>query len=853
MKRIALAVAIVVGLLGHAFADEPQAKYQLERGSSPHAGLPFTLLMGAFGFDESPAPEQPKLEIPGAKVTPLGAQPNVSRSMQIINGRRTDSTQVTWVLKWRVEVAKEGQVQIPSTTVTQGGKHATAQPAELQVDSVPSTDDMKLELQLPDRPVFVGETVDVKLVWQFRRQPEDQSFTVPLASMDEFTVSAPPVTDPQRRMIELAAGAKTLQLPYDVDATDVGGQKWNRVTIRMFAAPRVAGKVEVPASSVVASMPTSRADFFGNVQTRLMRSSDVAHALEVKPLPESDRPASFAGAVGSQFSIAVGTSRSVVQLGEPVELAITVKSNQRLDTLALGKLDREGGLPKDKFTVPDEQSTGELSDDGKTKTFKVTAQVTGPATEVPAIAFSYFDPVKSTYQTIHSDPIALSVKGGSIVGAGDVVAMAPKKTVPSPMDSSELALVGADRARSAPGDPGTPLGGALLWLLVARLYAVPLGVFGVRSWQVRTQTQREEAAEVRAARKRVEQALAKAARDPARETAGPLAAAIRAFARTAELELDDDGLLARLETESFAPSASSSPLPADLRLRVEDLMKRWSKPSAQAELRRRGRARAPRRDHPGTRRCADAGDRARRRRARDRDDALVEGRAAYQDAMTVTDASARKAAFTRAAASLGDAARAAPGEPELLADWGNAALGAGDVSTATLAYRRALVLDGSNVRAHRNLAWLRGRQPDVLRPTTGGAADALFFFHDWPRPRRLLVGALAFAIVVLLLVPWTGKRRRGLAMLALLPAVVWIVMVASVALEDRHADDAVVMDAVVMRAADSAGAPAALTQPLPRGTEVTLVERRDTWTKIRIASGAAGWVPDGAVERVAGR
>ena len=44
--------------------------------------------------------------------------------------------------------------------------------------------------------------------------------------------------------------------------------------------------------------------------------------------------------------------------------------------------------------------------------------------------------------------------------------------------------------------------------------------------------------------------------------------------------------------------------------------------------------------------------------------------------------------------------------------------------------------------------------------------------------------------------------------------------------------------------------PSAFPQPLPRGAEVTVVERRDSWTKVRIASGADGWVPDGAVERV---
>ena len=76
-------------------------------------------------------------------------------------------------------------------------------------------------------------------------------------------------------------------------------------------------------------------------------------------------------------------------------------------------------------------------------------------------------------------------------------------------------------------------------------------------------------------------------------------------------------------------------------------------------------------------------------------------------------------------------------------------------------------------------------------------------------------------------------------------------MLASVVFEDRHPDDAVVMDDVVLRAADSAGAPAALSQPLPRGVEVTVLERRAAWTRVRLAGGMAGWVPTGAVERIA--
>ena len=153
--------------------------------------------------------------------------------------------------------------------------------------------------------------------------------------------------------------------------------------------------------------------------------------------------------------------------------------------------------------------------------------------------------------------------------------------------------------------------------------------------------------------------------------------------------------------------------------------------------------------------------------------------AAYQRALTLSaDAEARQRAFVQAATLLGDAVAAAPARPELLTDWGNAALGAGDLGTAVLAYRRALAVDADRARARQNLAWVRGRLPVNLRPAEAGARDSLFFFHAWPRSRRFLVGAFMFALAVLLAVPWTRRWRRG-RMLALLPAVAWLALGAS--------------------------------------------------------------------------
>jgi hypothetical protein len=840
MRAAYLAIAGVVALAGAAHAqDAPQAQWRLGPGTQPYAGVPFALELIVEGFDEEPPLVPPKIELPGAKVTPLGAIPNKSPRIQI-NGRRIDIS-VTWLLRYRVLVDKPGRVNVPAATVKQGKQQATARGGEINVEAISETTDMRVALELPARPVYVGELLPVKLVWLFRRQPsQDPTFNAPLLGLDALTISAPPPPDP-RKTVPLTGGQKDLALAYTLDRTTEGGVEYTRLVSTFFATPRAVGKIEIPATTVLAPLPVGRPDFFGSAPSRMFRASDTARALEVRALPETGRPATFSGVVGEQFAIEVRTSRSVVKLGEPVELDIKVKSNQRIEELSLGRLDGEGRLPKDKFTVPAESPTGELSKDGTTKTFKVTAQVIGPATEVPALAFSYFDPTKNAYQTIRSEPIALSVGGSSVVGAGDVVGGAPSKR-PAAAPAEEAASVNAELALSSGGAvDDRPLSGSLLWVLVGVLYAIPLAVLGFRSWQLRTAGRREEAAEVRAARRRVEELLDRGQTAPAREIAGPLGAALRELARVLGRPADDLGLLARLETESFAPGAASQPLSPDLRSNAAGLLRRWSSAT------HRARTGAGRAGAIGVLAAVAALGLPAAARA----DALGEGRAHYEQAMTITDPTARKAAFARAAVSLGEAARAHPDRPELLADWGNAALGAGDVATATLAYRRALAIDGGNPRARRNLGWLRGRQSDLFRPATAtGATEALLFFHAWPRARRLLVGAAAFAAAILLLVPWSGRRRRGLAALAVLPFAIWLAMLASVVLEDRHDHDAVVMDAVVLRAADSPGAPASLTQPLPRGAEISILERRADWTRIRVASGTEGWIPSGAVETV---
>jgi len=199
MRRIALAFALMVpGLFARAaVADDAVAEFRLGDRDTPHVGVPFFLDLVIEGFDEAPQPDPPKLAIASAAVTFVAVEPNVQRSMQIINGRRSDFSKVTWVMRWSVEPHKEGRLRIPSVTVSQGSKRAVASAGEADVDTIPVTDNMKLSLALPERPIFVGETVPVTLTWLFRASPQDSpKWSIPLLALDTFTVSAPPAKDP---------------------------------------------------------------------------------------------------------------------------------------------------------------------------------------------------------------------------------------------------------------------------------------------------------------------------------------------------------------------------------------------------------------------------------------------------------------------------------------------------------------------------------------------------------------------------------------------------------------------------------------------------------------------------------
>lgn len=235
---------------------------------------------------------------------------------------------------------------------------------------------------------------------------------------------------------------------------------------------------------------------------------------------------------------------------------------------------------------------------------------------------------------------------------------------------------------------------------------------------------------------------------------------------------------------------------------------------------------------------------------------VEEAIASYRTALDTAERDPRLEAFRRAERLFSRVAEDAPRNADLYTNIGNSALQAEHLGAAVLAYRKALIIDPDHSRAGQNLEHARNLLPEwVPKPAGAGLLDSFFFWHrTLTRSERALGAALAFACAALLVAGATRFRQPALRNAAILPALAWIVLVGSVAVDlGSRANEAAVItaDEVVARAADSALAPSTLPAPLPGGVEVQLLERRSPWLRARLANGRDAWIPESAVTLVA--
>jgi hypothetical protein len=457
-------------------ADAQQV--ELRTGRGPHyVGVPVEIQLIAEGFAEDPVPEPEVGPLATGRLEFMGVSPNVSSQVTIINGRVSQSKQVQFVYRYRFWAERAGTVELGPFRIAQTGTVRSTRKVRLALSEVPLSDRLRLELRVPEHPLYLGARVPVRLQWwldlDLRKNLHSYTLRAPLFDLSGPFQFIDAEGDRGQTEVKIETSGGTLELRGRADERAAGGRRYLVVSVTRTLVPLEVGKFEIAPATIIVNEGTRwQRDFFGGrraTRVRKLRAADRPRRLEVRPLPLVGRSASFAGAIGKGFSLDVAADRTVVKVGDPITLTLKLRGEGNLESAGLPPLSAEGGLSPIQFRLPDGDATG-LLENGE-KSFVRVVRVLDPAVrEIPAIAYTWFDLETGTYQTTRSRPIALAVHGAEVVRAEDVVSTAigeqeaaeeplagvtPSEAVAPEATASPVRVSGADLAIER--DPATLL------------------------------------------------------------------------------------------------------------------------------------------------------------------------------------------------------------------------------------------------------------------------------------------------------------------------------------------------------------------------------------------------------------
>ena len=210
------------------------------------------------------------------------------------------------------------------------------------------------------------------------------------------------------------------------------GEEYRYVVLRKTVLyPQKTGKLKLEplVLDVTVEVPSGRADIFNRqIMTNVpMTVTAGSRTIDVKALPELDKPSDFKGAVGD-FSFSVKTTKSQLNATESLQAKIQVSGKGNLKLLGLPQLTVPSSLevyePEHSENVRTNLSgmQGSISD-----TYTIVPQYRGKY-PVPTISFSYFDLKTERYKRITSDEIVIDVLEGPTAAIDNADAAAASNT-----------------------------------------------------------------------------------------------------------------------------------------------------------------------------------------------------------------------------------------------------------------------------------------------------------------------------------------------------------------------------------------------------------------------------------------
>jgi len=376
--------------------------------------------------------ELPAVNIPGAQTQHIGA----STQMRLVNTELSVSITHTYL----VTPGRSGDLIIPSLEVVVEGRKYQTEPLRLPVaepgqpaPAAPQAGPLA-EIQLPKRPVYVGESFqsEVRLLvpsdqrWRIERMPEFET--------DAFTKT--PFQSPQQRQ-ESRDGKDFDACTFRSVLTAIksGSVPLGPLTFNVqIAAPRKRNPQPNPFGNLLDGFP------FDTQPTALQERKVILpeQRVEVKELPAEGKPSTFRGAIG-RFRFSASANQTKVKAGEPVVLTLQMEGEGNFDRIEMPPLLQPEGWrlypPEISFAKSDETGFRGV------KTFRVALVPEKAHTQTPQFEFASFDPETGSYQTTKSSTSDLQIEGMKPAPPEPAPVPKPAPAPPKPAAAAESGLI----------------------------------------------------------------------------------------------------------------------------------------------------------------------------------------------------------------------------------------------------------------------------------------------------------------------------------------------------------------------------------------------------------------------------
>src|SRR5436305_10868596 len=269
------------------------------------------------------------------------------------------------------------------------------------------------ELLVPKKTAYDGEMVPVVVRIGFNSRTRVAEMAPPQVNGQGFTVQK---LGEGERNLENIDGRSYVVFNYKtaISAARIGNfqigpveQKANVLVPRRSSGTR--RKPFDPFSEDPFSDPFFALPVGGLMEQREIAVKSDPVSLEVKALP-AGAPPTFSGAVGS-FSMTAEANPKRVQLGDPITIKAAISGRGNFDRMNAPELSDERGWHK----YPPSSNFKQDDDVGisGTKSFELVVSPNEKLATIPPLVFSYFDPAKDRYITLHSDAMPITVEGNA--------------------------------------------------------------------------------------------------------------------------------------------------------------------------------------------------------------------------------------------------------------------------------------------------------------------------------------------------------------------------------------------------------------------------------------------------------